>query len=132
MNRSHIICHMTMSIDGKVTGDFLFRPECESAAEIYYQINCDYHADAFACGRVTIEESFTHGYQSDLSGFADAVIQREDYIADKNVCFLQSLLTVTAGLDGKLQKLQMMIPDMIMPISLRCCAKIHPTLILHI
>lgn len=87
MNRPHVICHMTMSIDGKVTGDFLFKPECESATESYYQINRDYHADAFACGRVTMEESFTHGYQPDLSGFADVVIQREDYIADKNAGF---------------------------------------------
>lgn len=87
MNRPHIICHMTMSIDGKVTGDFLSRPECESATESYYQINRDYHADAFACGRVTMEESFTHGYQPDLSGFADVVIQHEDYIADKDAGF---------------------------------------------
>ncbi|MDE6019409.1 MAG: dihydrofolate reductase family protein [Ruminococcus sp.] len=87
MNRPHIICHMTTSIDGKVTGDFLSRPECESATESYYQINRDYHADAFACGRVTMEESFTHGYQPDLSGFADVVIQREDYIADKDAGF---------------------------------------------
>lgn len=61
---------MVMSIDGKVTGDFLSRPDCEMPTEIYYQINRDYHANAFACGRVTMEESFTHGYQPDLSNFA--------------------------------------------------------------
>ena len=87
MNRPHIICHMTMSIDGKVTGDFLSKLECELATESYYQINRDYHADAFACGRVTMEESFTHGYQPDLSGFADVVVQRKDYIADKDAGF---------------------------------------------
>lgn len=87
MNRPYIICHMVMSIDGKVTGDFLGRPECESPAESYYQINRDYCADAFACGRVTMEESFTHGYQPDLSNFADIQIQREDYIADKDSGF---------------------------------------------
>ena len=78
---------MVMSIDGKVTGDFLSRPECETPTEIYYQINRDYHANAFACGRVTMEESFTHGYQPDLSNFADISIQREDHIADKNAAF---------------------------------------------
>lgn len=87
MNRPHIICHMTMSIDGKVTGDFLSKPECESATESYYQINRDYHADAFACGRVTMEESFTHGYQPDLSEYANSNVQREDYIADKDAGF---------------------------------------------
>lgn len=87
MSKPYIICHMVMSIDGKVTGDFLSKPECGSATESYYQINRDYHADAFACGRVTMEESFTHGYQPNLSGFADIIIQREDYIADKDTGF---------------------------------------------
>lgn len=39
MNRPYIICHMVTSLDGKVTGDFLFKPECEGATEIYYDIN---------------------------------------------------------------------------------------------
>ena len=78
---------MVISIDGKVTGDFLSRPDCEMPTEIYYQINRDYHANAFACGRVTMEESFTHGYQPDLSNFADVSIQREDHIAYKNAAF---------------------------------------------
>ena len=34
-----------------------------------------------------MEESFTHGYQPDLSNFADVSIQREDHIADKNAAF---------------------------------------------
>lgn len=31
MNRPYIICRMTTSIDGKVTGDFLSDPECRGA-----------------------------------------------------------------------------------------------------
>ncbi len=34
MNRPYIICHMMTSIDGKVTGDFLFRDECSAKSEI--------------------------------------------------------------------------------------------------
>ena len=34
MNRPYIICHMVTSIDGKVTGDFLFQPECAGATDI--------------------------------------------------------------------------------------------------
>ena len=48
MERPYIICHMVTSLDGKVTGDFLFTPECAAATELYYQINRDYRADAFA------------------------------------------------------------------------------------
>ena len=34
MERPYIICHMTMSLDGKVTGDFLTTPEASAAAEV--------------------------------------------------------------------------------------------------
>ena len=70
MNRPYIICHMTTSIDAKVTGDFLFRPECSSATEIYYDINRKLKCDGYICGRVTMEGSFTEGYYPDLSEYA--------------------------------------------------------------
>ena len=69
MNRPYIICHMVMSIDGKVTGDYLFRPECEKATEIYYDINRNYIANGFICGRVTMESSFTNGWYPDLTKY---------------------------------------------------------------
>ena len=69
MNRPYIICHMVTSIDGKVTGDFLFDPECAEATEIYYDINRKLKADGFICGRVTMEGSFTGGYYPDLSEY---------------------------------------------------------------
>lgn len=87
MNRPYIICHMTTSIDGKVTGDFLGMSESEAAVEAYYEINRNYKADAFACGRVTMEGSFTGGFQPDLTPFADAKESREDYIADPTAKF---------------------------------------------
>lgn len=70
MNRPYIICHMTTSIDGKVTGDFLFRPECTGATELYYEINRELKCDGYICGRVTMEGSFTGGYYPDLSEYA--------------------------------------------------------------
>lgn len=69
MNRPYIICHMTTSIDGKVTGDFLSSPECERAVEIYYEINRDLKPDGVICGRVTMEESFTKGWYPDLEKY---------------------------------------------------------------
>ncbi len=77
-----MICHMVQSIDGKVTGDFLRSDRCEAAAEAYYRINRDFRADAFACGRVTMEGSFTGGWYPDLSAFAGQNIAREDHVAD--------------------------------------------------
>jgi len=92
MSRPYIICHMVASIDGKVTGDFLYKPECLPATEEYYRINREYSADAFACGSVTMEGSFTGGFKPDLTKFSGSKMSREDYIGDDNanyyaVCF---------------------------------------------
>lgn len=69
MTRPYIICHMMTSIDGKVTGDFLFQNECVAATEIYYRINRERKTDGFICGRVTMEGSFTGGFYPDLSQY---------------------------------------------------------------
>jgi len=87
MNKPYIICHMTTSIDGKVTGDFLSAPECALSIERYYEINRNFHADAFACGRITMEGSFTGGWQPDYTPFMGTSIPREDYIADPTARF---------------------------------------------
>ena len=87
MERPYIICHMTTSIDGKVTGDFLAAPESAAAIEHYYQINRDFKTDGFACGRVTMEGSFTGGSAPDLSPFEDAKPWRGDYVADPTATY---------------------------------------------
>lgn len=72
MNRPYILCHMVTSLDGKVTGDFLSRPECEQATEAYYEMNREYKAQGsggFICGRVTMEGSFTGGWYPDLTKY---------------------------------------------------------------
>ena len=72
MNRPYIICHMVTSVDGKVTGDFLFRPECKKATDIYYEMNREYKSQGsggFICGRITMETSFTGGWYPDLSKY---------------------------------------------------------------
>ena len=79
MKRPYIICHMVTSVDGKVTGDFLFRPECAGASEIYYEINRKVKSNGFICGRVTMEGSFTGGYYPDLSEY-DPVKVGDDFI----------------------------------------------------
>lgn len=82
--RPYVICHMTVSIDGKVTGTFLGREECVPATEEYYRLNREMSAEAFACGRVTMEESFTGGWYPDLNEFVNAKMNREDFIANQD------------------------------------------------
>ena len=85
MNRPYIICHMTMSIDGKVTGNFLSEKASASACEIYYDINRSLKSNGFICGRVTMEGSFTGGYYPDLSEYEPVIHDHSfkmDYIID--------------------------------------------------
>ena len=100
MNRPHIICHMVTSIDGKVTGEFLSRPECEKATDIYYELNREYNkngANGFICGRVTMESSFTGGWYPDLTRY-EPVENKDDYIPDN----LSGFYAVSFDPKGKL------------------------------
>ena len=81
MNRPYVICHMTVSLDGKVTGEHLVRSNHSPASEVYYEINRNYKADAYACGRVTMEGSFTGSWYPDLSEFEPAYSPM-DYLVD--------------------------------------------------
>ena len=82
MNRPYVICHMTVSLDGKVTGEHLVRSNHSPASEVYYEVNRNYKADAYACGRVTMEGSFTGGWYPDLSEFEPAYSPM-DYLVDE-------------------------------------------------
>ena len=97
MVRPYIVCHMVTSIDGKVTGDFLYKKECEEATKIYYEINRSYKPDGFICGRITMETSFTNGWYPDLSCYAP-LGKREDYIPEK----LSGFYAVSFDPKGKL------------------------------
>lgn len=102
MNRPYIICHMTTSIDGKVTGDFLFRDECSEAVEEYYEINRKLKCDGFICGRVTMEGSFTQEYYPDLSQHKAVKPDpcRMDFMLDKE--YLTGFYAIAFDTNGKL------------------------------
>ena len=82
--RPVVICHMVTSIDGKVTGDFLYSEKGTQVCESYYEINRMLKGDAFACGRVTMESSFTNGFKPDLTEFSASDLTCEDHIAMKH------------------------------------------------
>lgn len=83
MDKPYIICHMVISLDGKVTGDFLAKSRYSSFIEDYYRIHREFAADAFLCGRITMAESFPQpaDVPAIYSGLPFA--PEEDYIAGK-------------------------------------------------
>ncbi len=85
MERAYVICHMMTSIDGKVTGDFLFQPGGIEASDVYYEINREYKKDAFACGRVTMQGSFCGDGRVELSDCER--FGKEDYITEDKCGF---------------------------------------------
>jgi riboflavin biosynthesis pyrimidine reductase len=99
---------MVTSIDGKVTGEFLSRPECEKATEIYYNINRDLKSNGFICGRVTMESSFTNGWYPDLAEYAPVKLgSKTDFIPKE----LSGFYAVAFDTNGKLGLISNRIVD---------------------
>ena len=78
MNRPYIVCHMSASLDGKITGSYMLTPEAESAFEEYERINQFYQPQAWINGRVTIDENFTFYEKPELPENVP-VIPHDDY-----------------------------------------------------
>ena len=85
--RPHVICHMMVSIDGKVTGDLFNEPECQRGYDMYFDIHKESKAKAFGFGRRTFELDFTKGFYPDLSKYSTSKIERKDFIVNDNENF---------------------------------------------
>lgn len=83
MNRPYIIYHMLTSLDGKIAGDFLENPQVLPLHEHYYSIHRNFKADAFLCGRVTMQGSFTGESLPDVSEWHGQKYPRTDCVAEK-------------------------------------------------
>jgi riboflavin biosynthesis pyrimidine reductase len=84
MNRPYIIMHMLTSANSKITGDFLESEVGKIACNEYFKIHAELGADAFICGRITMNESFCKDYKPRLSAYKDEIAIREDFVAKKH------------------------------------------------
>lgn len=89
--KPYIVLHMLISIDGKITGGYMNTDVASALCEEYYRINREYKADAFACGRITMEGSFTQGVKPDLTPYEGVRFPREDYIAKQHGYYAVSI-----------------------------------------
>lgn len=80
MNRPYIICHMSMSLDGKITGPYMDTKEAEAAFEEYERINRFYQPQAWINGRITVDENFTFYEKPNLPCQTEP-IPHEDFVA---------------------------------------------------
>ena len=80
MDRPYIVCLMSTSLDGKITGSYMDTPEAENSFEEYERANQFYQPQAWINGRVTVDENFTFYEKPDLAAEA-APIPHEDHVA---------------------------------------------------
>ncbi|BBU33260.1 2-hydroxy-3-oxopropionate reductase (plasmid) [Burkholderia sp. THE68] len=77
----HIVCHMMSSIDGRSLTD---NWNLDFASPIYEDTAARFKADAWVCGRVTMQE-ISHGKDRDYPrGRANGPIPREDHFAKRD------------------------------------------------
>jgi 2,5-diamino-6-(ribosylamino)-4(3H)-pyrimidinone 5'-phosphate reductase len=79
LQKPHVICHMMSSLDGRIIvqrwgPDVPGRDDYEATAATF-------DAQAWMCGRVTMEKDFTKGRQPDLQPIA-APLDRTDFVAE--------------------------------------------------
>ena len=80
MDRPYIVCLMSTSLDGKITGSYMDTPEAESSFEEYERANQFYQPQAWINGRVTVDENFTFYEKPDLDT-ETAPIPHEGHVA---------------------------------------------------
>jgi 2,5-diamino-6-(ribosylamino)-4(3H)-pyrimidinone 5'-phosphate reductase len=79
-SRPRVICHMAISIDGRIVVDGW--PDSPAVRREYEQIHTTYEADAWMCGRITMEP-FTGTTRSDADVKREYLgPPREDHMAD--------------------------------------------------
>lgn len=82
MDRPYVICHMLMSIDGKISGEYFGMPEVATVHQSYSDIRSGYNCNAVLNGAVTAAEIYADGYCDNLES-TDKQFSRDDYVADK-------------------------------------------------
>lgn len=76
--KPHVICHMMASLDGRIITQ---RWGANTSTEAYETTAAHFDAQAWLCGRVTMEKDFTDGLAPDLQP-GSAPPDRHDFVAD--------------------------------------------------
>ena len=83
--KPYINCFMIMTIDGKVTGNFLSSEKCSFFLSLYNKMNKEFKVDGFICGKTTMNESYTNDYFPDLTKIKKKKIKKGDFIVKTKI-----------------------------------------------
>lgn len=78
MNRAYVTCHMAVSLDGKIDGDFHEAPKSLVAGKYYYDVIFDL-GSSMAGGRITTQ-MYSEQPEIDYSQYAGESVPDGDYI----------------------------------------------------
>lgn len=84
MDRPTVICHMLMSLDGKINGPFFSAPETMPALRKYGEARKFYDCPATIYGTTTMAEGYADGFVSELPE-TERTFPREDHLGDSDV-----------------------------------------------
>ena len=89
MDRAYVTCHMAISLDGKIDGDFHESPQSEEAGKYYYDVIFDL-GSSMAGGRVTTQ-MYSKQPEIDYTQYENMEVPSGDYIvknADGHYCLI--------------------------------------------
>lgn len=79
-SRPFVTCHMITTLDGKSTGAIVENPSLAFALHAYLDLHSSLNADAFGCGRTTMEALCTKGFYPDLTPHEHVEVPGGDHI----------------------------------------------------
>lgn len=80
MEKPFVVCHMFVSMDGKIDGAFMGCEAAEPSRAEYARLRGEYACDAVVYGTVTMAQGFSDGLAGELPA-STVQVSREDWAA---------------------------------------------------
>lgn len=84
MEKPFVVCHMFVSMDGKIDGAFMGCEAAEPSRAEYARLRGEYACDAVVYGTVTMAQGFSDGLAGELPA-STVQVSREDWAAPRDV-----------------------------------------------
>ena len=84
MEKPFVVCHMFVSMDGKIDGAFMGHPAAVPARTEYGNLRGFYHCDATLYGAVTMAGGFADGWEPHIP-HSPTRYPKEDWLAPNEV-----------------------------------------------
>ncbi|GIN74515.1 5-amino-6-(5-phosphoribosylamino)uracil reductase [Bacillus sp. J14TS2] len=88
MNRPYVFCHMQVSLDGKIIGNYMGTPKGKESGKLFYNLafgeNPHYQHQGWLSGRTTTDDNFTKYQMPNLDEEA-LIVPEGDFVVDTDL-----------------------------------------------